>query len=223
MNVMIVEDERITALFLKKTLENLGHKVLDIHDRAETLFHAIQKHDPDLVLMDVEIKGNIDGVGVARALYLQHDIPSIFVTSYKDSVTMQDAMDAKPLGYIIKPVLEKDIEAALRVAQCRIQPECLEHRGFTIGPYTLIEKLSTVKQGDEIIHLSKKMLPVIVTLFKNYGTIVSTEYLVSAIQHEYPSFQEHQLRDLIYRLRQKLPGIHIVSYSKIGYSIQLNP
>lgn len=221
MNLIIVEDEGITALFLKKTLENLGHKVISMHDRADTLFTSIKQNNIDLVFMDIEIKGSIDGVSIARKLHFNHNIPSIFVTSYKDSNTIQEAMDAKPLGYIIKPILQNDIEAAIRVAECRIRAEVKNNADIVIGPYTLDATLSTLKEDNNIIKIPKKMFPILVILFKNYGTVVSNEYLVSVTQKEYEHFQENQLRDLIYRLRQKLPNIDIVSHSKIGYSIQL--
>ena len=118
MKVIIVEDEGITALFLKKSILLAGHEVANVYDNAESLFAYLKHHSVDLILMDINIKGSIDGIQVATHIY--HKYPSIscvFITSCIDKDTVENACEVRPLGYIKKPIIFSDIEAILLLVQ----------------------------------------------------------------------------------------------------------
>ena len=117
MNIVIVEDEGIIALFLKEVIQDLNHKVIAVLDNGIILLEFLKNNQVDLVFMDINIRGSLDGIQTANMIYDQYDknISLVFLTSYKDSDTIKRAQFVYPLGYLIKPVMENDLEAILMV------------------------------------------------------------------------------------------------------------
>lgn len=213
MRLMIVEDESITALFLKKTLQRLGHEVVSIHNCADTLMASLQQDPVDLIFMDIEIKGPIDGISAARDVRLLYNTPVIYVTSYKDSITMQEAMEAKPLGYVVKPVLESDIEAVIRVAASQVDIGTVPLH----CPYRISDDGQILDDNNRPLKLTKKLRKIAALLLRNLGKVVSSEELARVAWGEPEELHIHKLRDLMYRLRRELPGVCITAHSQVGY------
>jgi len=219
LRIVIVEDEAITALFLKDTVEQLGFEVLDICNSGDKLFQCIQTNDHiDLVFMDMEIKGPIDGIKCAYHLKDKYNIPVIYITAYADTNTINDAIEVKPLGYIVKPVLTSDIEAAIKVAQMQLNlfnkstPNVIK-----IATYHLDLENETFYENNQIKKLSKNLHKVAIVLFKNQGSMVSDEQIISNVWGE--KVELKKLRDLMYRLRKEFPSLNITNHHNIGYSI----
>jgi DNA-binding response OmpR family regulator len=217
--IVIVEDEAITALFLKDTVEQLGFEVLDICNSGDKLFQCIQTNDHiDLVFMDMEIKGPMDGIKCAYHLKDKYNIPVIYITAYADTNTINDAIEVKPLGYIVKPVLASDIEAAIKVAQMQLNlfnkstPNVIK-----IATYYLDLENETFYENNQIKKLSKNLKKVALLLFKNQGNTVSDEQISSDIWEK--DIDIKKLRDLIYRLRKEFPNLNIINHQNIGYSV----
>lgn len=114
--ILIVEDEPIIADDLAYTLEELGYGVTGIaHDARDAITHiALQK--PDLVLLDINLEGDADGIDVAGKLHSEFRIPFIFLTSLADKSTLDRAKVTEPSGYLVKPVNENDLRTSLEVA-----------------------------------------------------------------------------------------------------------
>ncbi len=87
--IMIVEDENIIALDIRSMLEDLGYMVLDIVSSGEESIQKVSKKKPDLVLMDIKLKGNIDGVSAGEEIFRQFRIPIVYLTAYSDQATMK--------------------------------------------------------------------------------------------------------------------------------------
>ncbi|MDP3465182.1 MAG: EAL domain-containing protein [Sulfuricurvum sp.] len=115
--ILIVEDEGIVALDLQDRLEYLGYEVCDIADTAKNALKMAAKHSPDLVLMDIVLKGERDGISAARQIHDLFGIPVVFLTAYADEKTLARAKLSNPHGYIVKPfnaqMLRSNIEMAL--------------------------------------------------------------------------------------------------------------
>jgi len=220
MNIIIVEDDSLTALFLQESVEDLGHTVLGTFDSAKPLLEKVNNMNVDLAFMDIEINGKMDGIECAAILQNKYSISSIFITSYQNSSTINDAMDSSPLGYLIKPVSETEIEACLAVASRTLKkspPKIVND--IQIGDYIYTFESKTLTLNNELIKLSKNEYKVIDILCNSYGNVVETQELVQSIWQESEN-RTDSLRELIYRLRKKLPSININSLSKSGYYIQ---
>lgn len=115
-SILIVEDENIVARDLQYALEDLGYVVLAI---AKTGALAIQKateFQPDLILMDIRLLGEMDGVSAAQAILEQLDVPIVYLTAHSDDNTLTRAKLTHPYGYLIKPFEERELRAVIEVA-----------------------------------------------------------------------------------------------------------
>ena len=102
-SILIVEDEGIIALDLKKKLESLGYSVCAIADNAADALHHAEHLRPALVLMDITIRGDRDGIEVAEEIRRWFHLPVMFLTSHSDKDTLERARITEPFGYIVKP------------------------------------------------------------------------------------------------------------------------
>ncbi|HPS45286.1 MAG TPA: response regulator, partial [Treponemataceae bacterium] len=114
--IYIVEDERIIAIDLQRRLERLGYRVCGMAASGEEALAGIRQNLPDLVLMDIVIQGELDGIQVAVTIKNELNIPVIFLSAYTDSKTLERAKEASPLGYILKPFKERELATLLEMA-----------------------------------------------------------------------------------------------------------
>ncbi len=114
--ILVVEDELIVAMELKSRLHELGYSVCGTVVSGEEAIELTARHNPDIILMDINIKGAYDGVRAAEIIKIDHDIPIIFLTAFSDPKTLQRAKITEPYGYIIKPFEEKEVHTAIEIA-----------------------------------------------------------------------------------------------------------
>lgn len=117
--ILIAEDERITAESIKRTLEYLGYPVSSVVSSGEAAVEEAKKNKPDLVLMDIKLKGKIDGIEAARQIRSLADIPIIYITALTNKATMERAKKTAPYGYIHKPIEEKELFSTIEMAFLR--------------------------------------------------------------------------------------------------------
>ena len=114
--VLVVEDEGIVATVIQDTLTNLGY---DVPEAVFTGEEAVQKAEmlrPDLVLMDIGLKGAMDGIQAAEEIHERFNIPIIYLTAYADQKTLQRAKISEPFGYILKPFEERELHTNIEIA-----------------------------------------------------------------------------------------------------------
>jgi PAS domain S-box-containing protein len=115
-NILIVEDELIVAMELKSRLYDLGYSVCGIVASGEEAINRTIMQKPDIILMDINIKGAYDGIKTAEMIKADQDIPIIFITAFVDPKTLQRAKITEPYGYIIKPFEERELHTAIEIA-----------------------------------------------------------------------------------------------------------
>ena len=125
LKILVVEDERIIAINLKESLESLGYTVPAIAASGEKAIEKATEFRPDLVLMDIWLKGNIDGIEAAQQIWEHLKIPTIYVTGHSDQSTVERAKITAPFGYILKPVKEQALYVAIETALQRYEREQL--------------------------------------------------------------------------------------------------
>jgi PAS domain S-box-containing protein len=114
--ILVVEDERIVARDLQMTLESQGYLVTGVAASSDEAIASASGECPDLVLMDVHIKGERDGIETARLLRERFRVPVIYLTAYADAETVDRAKTTHPYGYLIKPFHERELRSAIEVA-----------------------------------------------------------------------------------------------------------
>ncbi len=107
--ILIVEDEKITAKALEHSLTDAGYRVTDIVPSGEEAIRRATSQRPDLVLMDIRLKGMLDGVSAAQRIQAHLDIPVIYLTAYSDPETFARAIHSNPYGYIVKPFVDAEL------------------------------------------------------------------------------------------------------------------
>lgn len=115
-NVMIVEDEGIVAKDIESSLKKLGYNVVGIASSGEKALEIIEEKKPELVLMDIMLKGEMSGIDTSEIVREEFQIPVIFLTAYADEDTLSKAKVTEPYGYIIKPFKEIDLHTSIEMA-----------------------------------------------------------------------------------------------------------
>ncbi len=113
--VMIVEDEGVIVLALEAILKKEGYVVACIASRGQEALEIAANAQPDIVLMDVRLPGELDGIDTAKEMRSRLKIPVIFLTAHADEDTVQRAAETMPYGFIVKPVQPKELAAAIEV------------------------------------------------------------------------------------------------------------
>ena len=103
-NILLVEDEVITAMLMQSQLISLGYTVAEHVTTGENAVASAKENPPDIILMDIALAGEIDGIDAAAAIKSVSDIPVIFITGYEDQQYKERAEKIKPLEYLIKPL-----------------------------------------------------------------------------------------------------------------------
>ncbi len=147
--ILIVEDEGIVVLHIKKALERLGYQVSGVASTGEDAILKAMEDRPDLVLMDIILKGPVDGIDAAEKIRAIFGIPVIYLTAHTDEMTLERAKATEPFGYIVKPFRKRDLFIAIEFALYKSRAEA--------------EKLMLVKElQDARTHIStlSGMLPI---------------------------------------------------------------
>jgi len=119
--ILIVEDEAIVASDISNTLQVLGYAALAVASSGESAIELATAKRPDLVLMDIRLKGSIDGVRAAREISDRLGIPVVYLTAHADERTLRRAKATQPFGYVLKPFDERDLHVAIEIALDRSQ------------------------------------------------------------------------------------------------------
>lgn len=114
--ILIVEDEKIIALDLQRRLEKYGFEIVHLASTADDAILAAHKKSPDIILMDIMLGGEKDGVDAAIEIKKTLNIPIVFLTAYADEKTVERAKKAEPVGYVLKPFKERELHTTIDIA-----------------------------------------------------------------------------------------------------------
>jgi len=121
--ILIVEDELLISSYIEQMVRNLGYQVTEIVDSGDQAIESVQKNPCDLVLMDIRLKGNINGIQAASRIWNLYSIPIVYLTAYADEDTVALAGSTEPFGYLLKPFDEKELLVAIEIAFYKHQIE----------------------------------------------------------------------------------------------------
>ena len=183
--ILVVEDENIVARDIQQSLKKLGYEVLGVCATGDDAMDKAEQTKPNLVLMDIMLKGDISGIEAADHIRQKLNIPIIFLTAYADSSTLAKAKVTEPYGYIIKPFKEIDLQTNIEIALYKHEREndLKKERDFL---YSLVEAKSTkdtifVKSNLKLVKINCREIYFIEAL-KDYVTIntKNNRYIVHA-------------------------------------------
>lgn len=114
--IMIVEDEWIAAEDTRNRLEDLGYTVSSLASTGKEAIQKAEEDKPDLVVTDIVLEGEMDGIEVAKQIYSRFNIPFIYLTAYADDKILERIKITEPFGYIVKPFTDEDLTIAIELA-----------------------------------------------------------------------------------------------------------
>lgn len=159
--ILIVEDQNIVAMDLQNCLKTLNYNVSGIAFSGAGAIKKAQETSPDLILMDVTLKGDMDGISAAEEIKKRFNIPIIYLTSYADPATIQRAKETEPFGYIIKPFEEKELNRMIEIAlhKHKIEKEIKEKENYLKSALDSLEYgVLNVKKDGTILFVNKYFL-----------------------------------------------------------------
>jgi signal transduction histidine kinase len=205
--ILIVEDESIIALDVKTSLLDAGYDVVAIAVSGEDAIALVTEHEPDLILMDIRLRGKIDGIEAAAAIVKSSRSPIIFLTAHADKDTLDRAKLTGPFGYLIKPFEDHNLITTIEIALARAQAEA-----------AVRESLRQQQQFNEV---RSRFLAVISHEFRNplNSILFSSELL-----ERYGNTVEPDRRDLyfrrihgaVHRMNQLLDDVLIMGEADAG-------
>lgn len=180
-NVLVVEDEFIVSKDIQSSLKKLGYNVVGAAPSGEKALEILETEQPDVVLMDIMLKGEMNGIETAEIVKNQYSIPVIYLTAYADEATLSKAKVTEPYGYILKPFKEIDLHTSIEMALYKHKKE-LEVERERDMLYSLVENKEKdpghefifVKSNSKLVKLNMKEIYFIEAL-KDYVVINTAE------------------------------------------------
>jgi len=155
--VLVAEDDPLHASRIEMLLEEMGYEVIGPFAAETDILRMFRATHPDLVVLDIQLKGGGDGIDIASRIRDIKATPTIFVTSFEDAETIKRALEADPYAYIVKPVEKGSLQASIELAihkfsqEKNVQPETKPFPGW--GNDVLIQDSFFVKAGDKLVKL----------------------------------------------------------------------
>jgi len=208
--ILVVEDEKIIAFDIKRSLEESGYIVPAIASSGEQVLEKIPEVKPDLVLMDIILKGDLDGVKTAEIIRDRFDLPVVYLTAHADETTLKRAKISDPFGYILKPFEDRELITTIEIALSR-------HRAESAIRKALL-------QERELSELKSRFVAVVSHEFRNpLSTILfSTELLEkyqSRLSEEKRLTYLQRIHTAVKRMSQLLDNVLTIGATDAG---QLN-
>lgn len=219
--IFIVEDDLLSAQYLKELLEAEGFEIAGISDTAESAITRLRNCEADLVLMDIILKGTMSGSEGAIRIKRRHPhCKIIFLTAYADNEMVEYATEAKPVAYLMKPYREKEIIATIKMALADRKQIDSQIEIITLkNGYVFNLKENRLEHNGEMVALSGQKLKLLRILAEHKNNTVSSEQLARQLWNE-PK-KNSTLRSLVNRLKQIVGDDLITSVNGLGYSISV--
>ena len=153
--ILIVEDEMIIGANISLLLSDLGYDVTGIVPRGEEALIHMKQNKPDIVLLDIQLKGELDGIETAKQMQLDNDIPIIYLTANTDENHFSRAKETNPYAFISKPFKKLDLQHAIELTVARIMVKNNEssiQKDDCSSPYVLSDSIF-VKRNDKMVKI----------------------------------------------------------------------
>jgi len=219
-NILIVEDESIIAHSIAKKVEGFGYKVTTICSNGDSAISYILEHNISVVLMDINIKGDLDGIETVQEILKHIYVPIIYLTAYMDENTIERAVNTNPSAYLSKPINKLELFASLKIALKKNDSSIQKGDIILDSEFSFDRKRKQLFHKGEFIKLSKRETQLLFLLIQRKNQIVTIDTIESEIWIDKEP-NENTRRALISHLRTKLNHKFINTISGIGYILEI--
>ncbi len=211
--ILVVEDERIIACDIKDCLENSGYIVPGVIAYGEQAIVMVGELQPDLVLMDMMLKGDINGIQAAETIINSFNIPVVFLTAYSDASTLKKAKATQPFGYILKPFEESQLITTIEIALRKHQQE--------------IVMQNALQKEKEMREVKSRFVSMVSHEFRNpLSTILNSTELLASHNQQLTENKRNEyivhIQNAVKHLDQLLNDVLLVGKAEVNQN-QFNP
>ena len=223
--VLIVEDETIVSMEIESYLSSLNFNIIGIANNAKSAYELAMDYKPHIILMDIKIKGDVDGIDAAAKILNELSTSIVYLTAFCDEEMVERAIKTNPSGYLTKPFNKKELFASLKIASFNYEKnkkDLILKKGDLIfdNEFSYDTQNSQLMFCSEYIHLTKREVQLINLLTKSKNSIVSIYEMENEIWPD-KSPNEGTRRALVSRLRSKMKYKFIETIPSIGYRINI--
>lgn len=170
--ILIVEDDMIIAANLSLQLTKLGYDISGIVSKGEDAIDHVQKNNPDIVLMDINLKGNIDGIDAAIAIHLKNEVPIIYLTANHDDVTFGRAKATQPYAFISKPFNKINLQRTIALVEEQIKEKEHHQKDQVLDNLEVLDDRIFVRHNGRMVKIMLDQI-LYIEAERNYCNIIT--------------------------------------------------
>ena len=223
--ILIVEDEILLAMAMKSTLNEFGYLISGIETTGKNAIEHVKTEHPNLIFMDINLKGLMTGIEAAKYIWESYKIPIIFLTSYSDIKTIQEALSCEPYAYLIKPCRDEElivsIETTMQKHNLFFNEKSIEKNLISLENEFFFNKNKSVLYKQNLpLNLTGNEIKFLEILYQVPGEPVSFDRINDYIwENSYTDIA--RIRTLIHRLKNKI-GINLIeNIFEFGYKLKI--
>jgi len=218
--VLIVEDESLIALEISSFVQALGYKVIGVVSNAKEALELLETQSVSVVLMDVYIEGDLDGIECASMIQKISKTALIYISAFSDDETLQRAILTNPAAYLVKPFNREELKVALLLATKKLKDQLFYGDVKLDDEFSYDSLNKELFCKGELIHLTKREKELLSLLILNKNNIVTFDQIELEVWPNKNS-NESTRRALVAKLRAKLKYKFIDTIHSIGYKIMI--
>lgn len=218
LDILIIEDESLVALHIKKIILSLGHNVVAVAKSASKAYKIAQEENIDLVISDINIDGDEDGVECTYNLRKTYDVQVIFLTAYKDISTLEKVARVEFIAYLIKPFREDELITLINLILLKKIENLNENVVIIDEVYSYCYDTNKLLSNLKPIELTKKEQLFILALLHEKDSVVSYKTLENKVWAAEPTGDSTR-RQLVHRLKLKASALPIEMIKGLGYKL----
>lgn len=219
-NILIIEDELLIALNIKQILERNNYNVVGIAQDSESAIQYVKENSIQLILSDIRIKGDLNGIKTVKLIQESFNISAIFLTAHQEDNILKETSEVDFLGYIVKPFLEDTIIREVKLAYFKYCNETKKNTIKLTSHYTYNLETQVIQDCSTEVTLGKQEQIFLHILISNSNQIVQNKHIDALLWYD-KAVDDATRRQLLFRLRKKLPELDIETIKGVGYTLKL--
>lgn len=223
--ILLIEDDANLAFMLTDGMESDGFEVLHI-DEGETALNSFVSFNPDIVLLDVNLNGNINGFEIGKNIRKTSQIPVIFTTSRAQIADMQQGFGIGNVDYLKKPFGLRELILRINEMISRFPKQVQPEKNYQIGEFFFSPSEQNLIIIEEKVRLQRNECAVLILLCENRGKVVNKKNILEAVWNDEPDLKQKEasLHNILSSLRSKLrkdEKIVVETIPKIGWMLKV--
>lgn len=217
--ILIIEDNKIVALDVKQIVTKFGYLVTKIVSREQEAIKSIKENEPNIIIVDINLKSEINGIEIVKKIHNIKYIPIIYLTGNEEDEIVHKALETCPIGYLVKPFNKTELKSVLKLALCEKKQSNLNQRKHLGYEYHFDIANKHLYYKNNIQKLSSKESNLLSLLIQSNGELVTYQTIKYVIWQDDPVSNE-TIRNTISRLRKKLRAELIETIYAYGFRIR---